>query len=731
MQKTADVIKTISICQQLQSMKMTPKEFMECFITSADPDIAYQRQFWATDTGVDSTIALVTKIRNRLVTNPTSCAKWQDFIEEETIKILVKATSTRGSGTGNYQDLPLLYGILMGVLTSGKDATNVDNDPTSTPASKLPANPFEAQLLDCEGTAYIPAPCIANHWAHHLAATMVNDYLHKLGLTSCLQTALDALQTLTEQGQKDLKQVMSLEQASDLGPFICINNLDMKEKVHMASVGHQTSMLHGTWGYVQLPNKSLLDSLDASQLNLKTYLDAIKDVPNISIDPQQFMPTQEASNHYYHVWTSQIAHAMSTCVSLPADKRGAISTEPPVIEQVSCNVPPIYMLKLMDESDNSAKGIGQVLEALQTQTGLSPEDFSRCLQPMDGDLGTIQNFNLLCDLRHPSAFPQHGLNNIVFQLGGSHTTWNIAQAILTAHIGDPPNANDLGMWQLLEALGIPHKKVIQKKDFTLMLQHRNWSIWQLSVIACVTLDNLLGTLPTDKWNDTIIKCYERFCLPQARAKAAKEKTPKLHNLLTRLQEFSTVIEANNATKAGDVGRLMNVWKIWCVMSQGLKGLTHYSAYLPRMVIPLNELSPKDLSKLLQHNLLISPSRRPSHSMPKGNFLDTQNYWLKHFYNQGGAGTEIQCLKKLVSVNIILVDMGKQRIHQNRKVTLTLQWLQIFSQMANGKDILDSIGTKQASNQVKINNSFKEDVEEVNESNGEEEEEDGEDTDEEL
>ncbi|PLW47893.1 hypothetical protein PCASD_04912 [Puccinia coronata f. sp. avenae] len=444
MQKNADVVKTISICQQLQSMKMTPKEFMECFIMSADPDIAYQRRFWATDTGVYSTIALVSKIRNRLVTNPTSCAIWQDFIQEETIKILVEATSTRGSGTGNYQssrsvtpdffsesskarrehqmilqDLPLLYGILMGVLTSVKDATNVDNDPTSTPASRLPADPFKAQLLDC--------------------------------LTSCRQTALDALQTLTEQGEKDLKKVMSLEQASDLG--------------------HQTSMFHGTWGYVQLPNKSLLDSLDASQLNLKTYLDAIKDVPNISIDPQQFMPSQEASNHYYHVWTSQIAHAMLTCVALPADKRGAISTEPPVIKQVSCNVPPIYMLKLMDESDNLAKGIGQVLEALQAQTGLSPEDFSCCLQPMDGDLGTIQNFNSLCDLRHPSAFPQHGLNNIVFQLGDSHTTWNIAQAILTAHIGDPSNENNLGIWQLLEALGIPHKQVIQKKDFTLMLQH--------------------------------------------------------------------------------------------------------------------------------------------------------------------------------------------------------------------------------------------------------------------
>ncbi|PLW13244.1 hypothetical protein PCANC_18007 [Puccinia coronata f. sp. avenae] len=657
------------------------------------------------------------------------------------------------------QDLPLLYGILMGVLTGGNNVAKEDNNPTSTPASKLPANiprdPFEAQLLDCEGTAYIPAPCADNYWAHHLAATMcamttflvkqwhnrmqlqnairflacgvsdrVNNYLHKLGLTSCWQTALDALQNLTEQGEKELKQVILLKQATNLGPFICINNLDMEEKVHMASVGDQTSMFHGTWGYVQLPNKSLLDSLDASQLNLKTYLEAINNVPNISIDPQQFMPTQEASNHYYHVWTSQIAHVMSTYVSLPADKRGAISTAPPVIEQVSSNVPPIYMLKLMDQLDNSAKGIGQVLEALQAQTGLSPEDFSRCLQPMDGDLGTIQNFNSLCDLRHPSAFPQHGLNNIVFQLGGSHTIWNIAQVILTAHIGNPSNENDLGMWQLLEALGIPHEKVIQKKDFTLMLQHMEL-VHMVILFHClrvvletkkdpVTLEDPLGTLLTDKWNNTIIKWYERFCLPQARAKAAKEKSPKLHNLLIQLHEFSTFIKANNVTKAGDVGQLMNVWKI---------------------------------------------CGHPSYFMPKDNFLETQNYWLKHFYNQGRVGTEVQRLKNLFSMNIILVDMDKKHIHQNRKVTLTLKSLQMFSQMTNGKDILDSNGTKQASNQAKINDSFKvglsklrakismkdpnlgllrlhfpkpsEDVEDVNESNEEDGEEDGEDTDEEL
>ena len=77
-----------------------------------------------------------------------------------------------------------------------------------------------------------------------------------------------ALGSLSAQAEMQLTQVMSLEHAPALGPFICLDNLDMQEKVHMVSVGQQNTMFHGTWGYVQLPAKSLLDTLDMSQINL-------------------------------------------------------------------------------------------------------------------------------------------------------------------------------------------------------------------------------------------------------------------------------------------------------------------------------------------------------------------------------------------------------------------------------------------------------------------------------
>ncbi|KAA1095747.1 hypothetical protein PGTUg99_028084 [Puccinia graminis f. sp. tritici] len=466
----------------------------------------------------------------------------------------------------------------------------------------------------------------------------------------------------------------------------------------------------------------------------------------MSIDPQLFMPTIEGEDHYYLVWTSQIAKVMSEFIALPSEKDGAIKTEPPEVEQISCEVPAIYMLKLMDESDDSAEGIGQVLEAVQRQTGLDPEEFSARLQPMDGDLATIMNFNTVRDIRSPSSYSEHGLNNIVFQLGASHTLWNISQTILTAHMGDPSNENDLGAWQLFEALGISHEKVLQKKDFTLMIQqleqlHKATLFHCLRVIMKTDKEAVSiepRTIPTAEWNAIIRECYERFCSPKAREEASKMKSPKLNNILLRLQEFSTVIEANNAMKAGDIGRLINVWKIWSVMAQGLKGLTHYSSYLPRMVLLLTQILPPDLAKLLRHNLLFSPSGRPGHFVAKDFFLENQNYWLKFFYNRGGIGTEVQRLKNLFSMNIVLVrsqshasqlsvpqrayngyfgqlramfhsmqiDSGKKRIHQSKKTTLTLQSLQMFCRIANTKDILDVDQKNIGSNKLKTDDSYK-------------------------
>ncbi|KAA1124658.1 hypothetical protein PGTUg99_027063 [Puccinia graminis f. sp. tritici] len=312
----------------------------------------------------------------------------------------------------------------------------------------------------------------------------MNDYLHFIGLTSSCQTALKALISSSARAAGVLKDAMSINRDSAVGPSICIDNLDIEEHVHTQSVGHRTMMFHGTWGYIHKPNPSLLKTLDHSKLTLEAYYQSLSKIPSLKILPSMFLPTREEDLHFEAVLKSQIARVMRHYIAEPINKLNAIPTDLPPIELIDCSQPDIHMLKLMEASDNSSEGVGQVLVSIINQSGLTPEEFCSRLQVMDGDLGTCQNINSLRALRSPSGYAEHSLLNITMQLGSAHTLWNISQNILTSHFGDPSKTNDLGAWQCLHALGIPSDKPASKKDFTSMIKNIE-KIHEATIFYCL------------------------------------------------------------------------------------------------------------------------------------------------------------------------------------------------------------------------------------------------------
>ncbi|KAA1083758.1 hypothetical protein PGT21_006034 [Puccinia graminis f. sp. tritici] len=259
-----------------------------------------------------------------------------------------------------------------------------------------------------------------------------------------------------------------------------------------------------------------------------------------------------------------------------------------------------------------------------------------------------------------------------------------------------------------------------KKDFSLMIKymeqvHEATILYGLKVImgteseALVDFDdaNPKPKIKTEKWNSIINQFYDQFCTAEARADAydratpkgknPAESSPKLNNILLRLHDFSTVVEANRAMKAGDIGCLMDVWKMWAVMSQGLKGLTNYSSYLPRMILLLTEFLPAPLAKLFRHSILFSPSGRENHFMSKDSYLELQNYWLKFVYNRSTKGTQIDRLKDPISLNIHLLrsllhsirkESGATVYSQSHKNIMHSRALNVVMRMSDRYDIFD-------------------------------------------
>ncbi|KNE91417.1 hypothetical protein PSTG_15164 [Puccinia striiformis f. sp. tritici PST-78] len=159
-----------------------------------------------------------------------------------------------------------------------------------------------------------------------------------------------------------------------LAPPICINNLDMEQK------------------------QDLMDTLNPAKLPLEAYHYSLKKVASITIEPELFLPTDCSGDEYALVMKSQIAQVMFDYVATPANKKDMLPLNPPPVKQITTEVPEIHVLKLMDESDNSAEGIGQVMEALQRQSGLNTDNIFGRLQLVNGDLGTNQIFNALRSL---------------------------------------------------------------------------------------------------------------------------------------------------------------------------------------------------------------------------------------------------------------------------------------------------------------------------------------------
>ncbi|KAH9444380.1 hypothetical protein Pst134EA_032017 [Puccinia striiformis f. sp. tritici] len=207
------------------------------------------------------------------------------------------------------------------------------------------------------------------------------------------------------------------------------------------------------------------------------------------------------------------------------------------------------------------------------------------------------------------------------------------------------------------------------------------------------MDKELPVWESKQAQEIIDKCYDRLFLPRACREAEQQATkkdspnPKLANLLLRLHNFATVIEANRAMKAGDIGCLLNIWRMWCIMCQGIKGLDKYAIHLPRMLILITEVLPPGLQKVLQHSMLVTPSRRADHFVGKDFFLEVQNCWLKYFYNKSGIGTNIHRLMDAFSLNITMLrqDMaglsGQEYIKQSHKCRLTTDSIDSFLQMA--------------------------------------------------
>ncbi|KAA1118325.1 hypothetical protein PGTUg99_003964 [Puccinia graminis f. sp. tritici] len=493
------------------------------------------------------------------------------------------------------------------------------------------------------------------------------------------KTAHRALNYLSHEAKERISAKIKQSPASGLAPFLCIDNLDFEERIHTKSLGHSTHMFHGTWGYIHHPSPELIASVPSVDLTPEAYHEAMSKTSTVDVQSRMLLATAQEEVQWEMVLKSQITEALLEHVASPSDSMVSLNTKPPVIKQISSNPPDITMLKLMIASDNSAQGA------------------------VDGDLASCTNVTSLRTQRSPSAHSKQSLVNVLTILGGAHTMWNISQAIYSKHFGDSSDSRDSGAWRFLDALGIPSHKMLEKKDFTLMIKniekiHKATLVYCIKVVMGTDSSSLTEELPrmsSARISEVVNETYIRFFSAEAKLDATLQTSPKLYNTILRLADFATIAEGDAAMKAGNIGCVMNVWKRWAVIAQGIKKLTQYSIQLPQMILLLNEILPSGLAHIIKHSMFVAPHGRQKHFVAKDQFLESQNYWLKHFFNNTGRGTNIKRLKDSYSLNVpllqglvrgLVADSGRETIHQSHKNRINLKSLNNCLRMCRENNI---------------------------------------------
>ncbi|KAI7948801.1 hypothetical protein MJO29_010466 [Puccinia striiformis f. sp. tritici] len=507
--KKIEAVKLASIYDSMKQLGYTPKKFIKAFLENTDKKYTGHRPYWGSERGWESTLAVldaIKKVATKIVISqkpPSGAYPRGAYHSSTTItEELFTQECKDERDTDLVEDhMPFLFRLVCNKLNarpvkkvpsadpSQDDVLPAEEDPNSD-TEEVPEDLFDEAdpriRAECQSTCdhgrrvKMTAKTVCSMVAfvynrrnngHQLANALtflacgvsdrVNQFFNYIGISSSRKTAHQALKRLGRQSREKVATKISQSISETLAPFLCIDNLDFEQKVHDKSLGKENQMFHGTWGY-QWPLSHL----------------------------SKFLPSRDEEDSWELVLKAQIADVLLGYVASPAGSKVPIPTSPPAVDQLSADLPDITMLELMVASDNSAQGVGEVLDSLLEQTNMSMTDFASRLQIIDGDLGTCTNIHSLRSQRIPSQHIEEDMNNVCTLLGGSHTLWNIAQAIYSKHYGDDSDARDSGAWQFLEGMSIPANKMLDKKDYTLMIQNIV-KIHKAALVHCIK--TVMGT----------------------------------------------------------------------------------------------------------------------------------------------------------------------------------------------------------------------------------------------
>ncbi|KAF7348155.1 hypothetical protein MSAN_01768400 [Mycena sanguinolenta] len=278
----------------------------------------------------------------------------------------------------------------------------------------------------------------------------------------------------------------------------------------------------------------------------------------------------------------------------------------------------------------------------------------------DGDLLTDSLIDKIESARRNSDGEIEGMKASVRRFGLFHAKMAGARLVVNEHWGQPNSVWPGSLWW-------EHNKLLKRKPMTAGWKAKKATPWkpshellQISLAAHVkdgfrihcNQDDL------DEWAATATLCefeavaervhYKLFstaALDKLRALRPELRDITHENVILLNRDALFYIEFVSAIKKGDIGRVVNVLRVWMVMMRSNKTMPRYADTIFETLARIDRYDPV-LKKFFLHNWLVNLVGR-AYSFKEVDLLqEHQNFWAKIIYNAKGVNRSWEWLSMI-------------------------------------------------------------------------------------
>ncbi|EGF97095.1 uncharacterized protein MELLADRAFT_70219 [Melampsora larici-populina 98AG31] len=481
----ATVRNTILICDFINQLKMSPKEFMVTFLSSTHEELIYRQRLSKIGMGARQTRSIFRNLARLTSASNKGRDIWENLILDEASRIVNDQEVTRGAfPTGAFvssstitpdffsdgheairttqiqSGMKFLHALIQRKIAHAmnkKDLATCEDDEVNVggPGSLSDEAPLgESQI---EG-AVDEATVLSMENLVAVKSTPSSQAAHKLAKVPTMVCAMIAVTCN--------RRCNAIPVANGLMTLASGVSCRVNEWLHALGLTTSRTAILQALEHFPIPPDTL---------GLPAFLEAMRAADRRPVNLGMFTPSPAESQHWRLAIKAQLSKCMREYIEhlpggLHAQDLPALVVKPPEIDPIAMHKPNIHFLRMMDAPDSSAEGVSRVLDQIMGQIGLDNDAYSKSLLIAGGDVGSNQLVESLRVKRHPAVDPVEGLSWVLSVFGGAHTNWNFTKALWTHHWGQPDKAEDTGVWRSAFSLGLEYKKPVATQDFNTVMR---------------------------------------------------------------------------------------------------------------------------------------------------------------------------------------------------------------------------------------------------------------------